>query len=150
MKLINSVYWPVPFLCVSSQCNSRLFIRHTPKPEKRRRNPSLRLSIVRTLGGLVAFMKLHVRVERFLIWEDFPTDAASAALVLLVRAADVAVVRSVGRKRFPAVLALEGLLPGVLPDVRAEDAGGSEPLQRTNSRRQGRLPSPGQPTRQRG
>ena len=43
----------------------------------------------------------------------------------------MAVMGSMGCKRFTTVLAFEGLLPGVLPDVCAEYAGGSEPLQRT-------------------
>lgn len=42
----------------------------------------------------------------------------------------MAVVGSVGRERFTAVLALEGLLPRMLPDVRAEYAGGGELLRR--------------------
>ena len=47
----------------------------------------------------------------------------------------MAVVCGVGRKRFTTVLAFEGLLPGVLPDVGAEYTRGSELLQRTESRR---------------
>lgn len=94
-------------------------------------------------------MELHVGVECFLIREGFSTDAARPALILLVRASHMAVMGSVGCKGFTTVLALEGLFPGVLPDVRAEDAGGCEPLQRMKSKRKGKLPSPGQPTRAR-
>lgn len=94
-------------------------------------------------------MELHVGVECFLIWEGFSTDAARAALILLVRPSHVAIMGSVRCKGFTTVLALEGLFPGVLPDVRAEDAGGCESLQRMKSRRKGKLPSPGQPTRPR-
>lgn len=47
----------------------------------------------------------------------------------------MAVVGGVGSKRFTTVLAFEGLLPGMLPDVCAEYAGGSELLPRTESRR---------------
>lgn len=45
----------------------------------------------------------------------------------------MAVVGGVGSKRFTTVLAFEGLLPGMLPDVCAEDAGGSELLPRIES-----------------
>ena len=40
----------------------------------------------------------------------------------------MAVVGSIGRKRFGTVLAFEGLLPGVLPDMCAEYTRGSELL----------------------
>ena len=40
----------------------------------------------------------------------------------VVTASHVAVVRGVRRERLAAVLALEGLLSGVLADVRAQDA----------------------------
>lgn len=73
-------------------------------------------------------MKLHVGAQGVLIGEGFPAAAARAALALLVGAADVAVVGGVGRERFATVLAFEGLLPRVLPDMSAEDAGGSELL----------------------
>lgn len=73
-------------------------------------------------------MKLHVGAQGVLIWEGFPAAAARAALALFVWAADVAVVGGVGRERFATVFAFEGLLPRVLPDVCAEDAGGSELL----------------------
>lgn len=42
---------------------------------------------------------------------------------------------SVRRKGLATVFAFEGLLPGVLPDVCAEYAGGSELLPRTESRK---------------
>lgn len=74
-------------------------------------------------------MKLHVGAQGVLIREDLPAAAAGAALaLLLVGAADVAVVGGVGREGFATVFAFEGLLPRVLPDVCAEDAGGSELL----------------------
>ena len=47
----------------------------------------------------------------------------------------MAVVGGVGCKRFATVFAFEGLLPGVLPDMCAEYAGGSELLPRTESRK---------------
>lgn len=56
---------------------------------------------------------------------------------------------SVGRKRFATELALEGLLPRVLPDVCAEYAGGSELLQRMEKRRKSKRPTTGQPIKQR-
>lgn len=47
----------------------------------------------------------------------------------------MAVVGGVGRERLAAVFALEGLLPRVLPDVRAEYAGRRELLPGTESRK---------------
>lgn len=47
----------------------------------------------------------------------------------------MAVVGGVGRERLAAVFALEGLLPRVLPDVRAEYAGRRELLPKTESRK---------------
>lgn len=84
-------------------------------------------------------MKFHVGIDRVLIGEGFSTDAAGAALIFLVWAPDVAVMGSVGCEGFTAVLAFEGLLPRVLPDVCAEYAGGSKFLQRTESRRKSKL-----------
>lgn len=55
----------------------------------------------------------------------------------------MAVVGSVGREGFAAVLAFEGLLPRMLPDVRAEDAGSGELLQDRKRKRE--LPSAGRP-----
>lgn len=80
-------------------------------------------------------MKLHVAVEGFSIREAFPTNTARAVAIVLVGAPDVAVVGSVGGKGLPAVPALEGLLAGVLSDVRAKDAGSRELLQRAENRR---------------
>ena len=62
----------------------------------------------------------------------------------------MAVVSSVGCKRFTTVLAFEGLLPGVLPDMCAEYTRGSELLQRTESRRKSQLPSAGERVKERG
>lgn len=55
----------------------------------------------------------------------------------------MAVVGSVGREGFAAVLAFEGLLARMLPDVRAEDAGSGELLQDRKRKRE--LPSAGRP-----
>lgn len=54
---------------------------------------------------------------------------AGAGLVLAVRAPHVAVVGRVGGEGLATVLALEGLLPRVLPDVSAQDAGCCERLE---------------------
>lgn len=54
---------------------------------------------------------------------------AGVGLVFGVRPPDVAVVRGVRGEGLAAVLALEGPLSGVLPDVRSQDARGSEGLQ---------------------
>lgn len=64
-----------------------------------------------------------------LLFERNSAQAAGAGLVLGVGPPDVAVVRGVGGEGLPAVLALEGPLPGVLADVCAQDAGGGEGLQ---------------------
>lgn len=80
-------------------------------------------------------MNLPVRVEGLLIRKNLPAGAAPATLVVLVRAPDVAVMGSMGCERLATEFALERLLPGVLPDVCAEDAGGGELLQKTGSRR---------------
>lgn len=60
----------------------------------------------------------------------------------------MAVVGGVGRERLAAVFALEGLLPRVLPDVRAEYAGRRELLPGTESR-ESQLPPAGRPVKQR-
>lgn len=86
-------------------------------------------------------MRLHVGVESFLIREGFSTGVTGRAIILPVRAPDMAVVSSVRCKRFTTVLAFEGLLPRVLPDMRAEYTGGSEFLQRTESRGKNKTPS---------
>ena len=86
-------------------------------------------------------MRLHVGVEGFLIWEGLPTGITGRAVILPVRAPDMAVVSSMRCKRFTTVLAFEGLLPRVLPDMRAEYTGGSEFLQRTESTGKNKMPS---------
>lgn len=63
---------------------------------------------------------------------------AGVRLVFGVRPPDVAVVRGVRGEGLPAVFALEGPLAGVLPDVRPQDAGGSEGLEEAG--RQGGRP----------
>lgn len=74
-------------------------------------------------------MNLHVEVVILLLREVLATLGARAAPVLAVRAPHVAVVRRVRGEGFAAVLALEGLLPRVLPDVSAQDAGCCERLE---------------------
>lgn len=74
-------------------------------------------------------MDLHVEVVIVLLGEVLAALGAGAALVLAVRAPHVAVVRGVRGEGFAAVLALEGLLPRVLPDVGAQDAGRCERLE---------------------
>ena len=73
-------------------------------------------------------MNLHVEVVILLLWEVLAAHRASAALLLAVRAPHVAVVGCVRGEGFAAVLALEGLLPRVLADVSAQDAGCRECL----------------------
>ena len=62
-------------------------------------------------------MRLHVGVDGFLIREGFSTGVTGRAIILPVRAPDMAVVSSVRCKRFTTVLAFEGLLPRVQLDV---------------------------------
>lgn len=73
-------------------------------------------------------MNLHVEVVILLLWELLATHRARAALLPAVCAAHVAVVGCVRGEGFAAVLALEGLLPRVLADVSAQDAGCRERL----------------------
>lgn len=74
-------------------------------------------------------MACHVIVELLLVLERGAAQVARIRLVFGVGPPDVAVVGGVGGEGLPAVLALERPLPGVLADVRAQDAGGSEGLQ---------------------
>lgn len=80
-------------------------------------------------------MRLHVGVKCFLLCKRLSTDATGSEFFLFVSAADMAVVGSVGCKRFTTELALEGLLPRVLPDMCAENTGGSEFLGRREPRK---------------
>lgn len=82
---------------------------------------------------LVSSMDLHVEVVIVLLGEVLATLGAGAALVLAVRAPHIAVMGRVRGEGFAAVLALEGLLPRVLPDVSAQDAGCCERLERQGS-----------------
>lgn len=66
--------------------------------------------------------------ELQLLLERSPAHVAGKGLVPGVCAADVAVVGGVRSEGLPAVLTLEGSLPGVLADVRAQDTGGSKGL----------------------
>ena len=86
-------------------------------------------------------MRLHVGLEGFLVWEGFATGVTGRGVILLVRAPDMAVMSSMRGKRFSTILAFEGLLPGVLPDMRAEYTRGSEFLQTTESRGKNKIPS---------
>lgn len=83
-------------------------------------------------------MNLHVEAVILLLGEVLAAHGAGAALVLAVRAPHVAVVGGVRSEGFAAVLALEGLLPRVLADVSAQDAGRCERLEGQGSSRQGR------------
>lgn len=73
-------------------------------------------------------MNLQVELVILLLGEVLATHQAGAALLLAVRAAHVAVVGCVRGEGFATVLALEGLLPRVLADVGAQDAGCCECL----------------------
>lgn len=83
------------------------------------------------MGGV----NLHVEVVILLLREVLATQGARAALLLAVRAAHVAVVGCMRGEGFAAVLALEGLLPRVLADVGAQDAGCRECLKGQGSGR---------------
>lgn len=78
---------------------------------------------------LMSSMNLHVEVVILLLGEVLATHGARAALVLAVCAPHMAVVGRVRGEGFAAVLALEGLLPRVLADVSAQDAGCCERLE---------------------
>lgn len=69
-----------------------------------------------------------MEVVILLLREVLAAHRASAALLLAVRAAHVAVVGCMRGEGFATVLALEGLLPRVLADVSAQDAGCRECL----------------------
>lgn len=77
----------------------------------------------------LTFMTPHVVLELQLLLEGGSAQVAGMGLVSGVGPSDVAVVRGVGGEGLPAVLALEGPLSGVLPDVCSQDAGGSEGLE---------------------
>lgn len=93
----------------------------------------IRVSCSRTRpwrSWLMSSMDLQVEVVILLLGEVLAAlGAGAAALVLAVRAPHVAVVRRVRGEGFATVLALEGLLPRVLADVGAQDAGCCECLQ---------------------
>lgn len=75
---------------------------------------------------VVAF---QVILELLFILKRGAAQFARMGLVPGVGPPDVAVVGGVGGEGLPAVLALERPLPGVLADVCAQDAGGSEGLE---------------------
>ena len=62
-----------------------------------------------------------------------PAQIAGGGRVLRVSPPHVTVMSRVRGEGLPAVRALEGPLPGVLPDVRAQDGGGGEGLRREDS-----------------
>jgi len=73
-------------------------------------------------------MSFHVMFKFQFLLERSSAHVAGAGLVLGVGPPDVAVVGGVRREGLPAVLTLEGPLPGVLADVRAQNTGSSEGL----------------------
>lgn len=74
-------------------------------------------------------MAFHVILELLVVLERGAAQVARIRLVSGVGPPDVAVVGGVRGEGLPAVLALERPLPGVLADVCAQDAGGSEGLE---------------------
>lgn len=68
-------------------------------------------------------------LELLVVLERGAAQVARTRLVSGVGPPDVAVVGGVRGEGLPAVLALERPLPGVLADVCAQDAGGSEGLE---------------------
>lgn len=78
---------------------------------------------------LISIMHFQVDLVILLLQEVLAAHGASA-LLLAVHAPHMAVVGCVWGKDFAAVLALEGLLPWVLADVSAQDAGCGECLKR--------------------
>lgn len=74
-------------------------------------------------------MAFHVELELLLVLKRGAAQFARIRLVPGVGPPDVAVVGGVRGEGLPAVLALERPLPGVLTDVCAQDAGGSEGLE---------------------
>lgn len=74
-------------------------------------------------------MALDVILELQVLLEGGAAQLTRIGLVSGVGPPDVAVVGGVGGEGLPAVLALERPLPGVLADVRAQDAGGSKGLE---------------------
>lgn len=77
----------------------------------------------------LTFVALHVILELQVLLKGGAAQVARGRLVSGVGPPDVAVVGGVRGERLPAVLALERPLPGVLADVRAQDAGGSKGLE---------------------
>lgn len=73
-------------------------------------------------------MTLNVILELLLLLKRSSAQVAGIRPVPGVGPPDVAVMSGVRGEGLPAVLALEGPLSGVLPDVCSEDAGGSEGL----------------------
>lgn len=74
-------------------------------------------------------MVFHVILELLFVLKGGAAQFARIRLVSGVRPPDVTVVGGVRGEGLPAVLALERPLPGVLADVCAQDAGGSEGLE---------------------
>lgn len=74
-------------------------------------------------------MAFHVILELLVVLKGGAAQFARKRLVSGVGPPDVAVVGGVRGEGLPAVLALERPLPGVLADVCAQDAGGSEGLE---------------------
>lgn len=70
--------------------------------------------------------------QLLLLLKRSSAQLAGERLVFGVGPPDVAVMGGVGGEGLPAVLALEGPLSGVLADVCAQNAGGSEGLEERN------------------
>lgn len=83
-------------------------------------------------------MTFPVVLQFALLLKSGVAQLAGVRLVFGVRPPDVAVVRGVRGEGLPAVFALEGPLAGVLPDVRPQDAGGSEGLEEGGREAEGR------------
>lgn len=73
-------------------------------------------------------MTFPVVLQFVLLLKSGIAQLAGIGLVFGVRPPDVAVVRGVRGEGLAAVFALEGPLSGVLPNVRPQNAGGSEGL----------------------
>lgn len=82
---------------------------------------------------LPTFVTFHVMLELLFLLEGGAAQLAGTRLVPGVGPPDVAVVGGVRGEGLPAVLALERPLPGVLADVCAQDAGGSEGLEEADA-----------------
>lgn len=79
-------------------------------------------------------MVFNVVFQLLLVLERSSAQLAGERLVSGVSPPDVAVVRGVRGEGLPAVLTLEGSLPGVLADVCAQDTGGCEGLEEEEGR----------------